>query len=140
MSAEPLAHIKRAGLPTRQEPKPWQPTARMIEQLRHWARAAAGSTPWRVPAFAHGIIAGLDLDSDAGLLEAAVRYKTHIDHRQREKLEAAKLQPPRCSFCRQPKTERRIFVASGGVSICDRCIGRAARLIEKQKTRRKRRR
>jgi hypothetical protein len=80
--------------------------------------------------------------------KACRRYKAHIDQqraqREQEKAEAAKPQPRRCWSCHQPETVKRIVVSFGGAMlICDRCVGKAARLIGRQKqkaVRRKRRR
>ena len=116
---------KRAGLPTKQPAKPWQPTKRMRDQVRYWFRTGA-------PASHRQIIEKLKpKDED----EALYRYKAHLD--ERKNTTPPPSEPLRCSFCNQPAAKGRGLVSRGGGSplICAACAKDAVALLAKRRRR-----
>ena len=139
---------KRAGLPTA-KPKPeWQPTERMIDEIKWWAQH-----PWKAGATGRQVIAGLILDNDESWMEACQRYKAITDERrakrkadkEREKKLDEERKILRCSFCDKPMTEtgkiqwfgmgyeRRDGTKVYDAIICEPCVTEAAEKFAKHK-------
>ena len=115
---------KRAGEPTVKPPKPWQPTKRMVDQVRYWLRTGASASH-----VGRQIIEGLDPSNED---EALRRYKAHLDRRNEPEPPA----PKRCSFCDEPRSEDRPLFTDGSYEfICEACAKKA--VAEFAKVRRK---
>jgi hypothetical protein len=86
---------KRAGLPTRKEPKERRPSAGMISRIEYWARLRQ-SRPWRLYGTGRKVIDGLALDTDDSWMEACRRYKAILDERRERKKAARHLICEKC--------------------------------------------
>ena len=127
---------KRAGKPT-VNPKPWMPTKRMVDQVRHWLRTGAPQS-----LTGRKIIEGLDPTDEHDALR---RYKAHLDEHERQRY--APPQPKCCSFCGElasdesfcgelASDERALVGSKTYPLICETCTARAAAIFAEQRKRR----
>jgi hypothetical protein len=138
---------KRAGEPTRtpkaEKPvKPWQPTERMIRNVRHWfSRKLTQSSHLR--GIGRKVVAGLEPHNEDGSVneaawdEALQRYRTlraerRVEHKRTQEILDAPPPPKRCSFCGEPRSEDRLLVGDGRYQfICEPCTKEAVAAFAK---------
>jgi ClpX C4-type zinc finger len=137
----------RAGEPTA-KPKPeWEPPRWMIDQVTYWFRVKLSPQPWRLRGTGSTVVHGLaphNADgtvNEAGWAEALLRYKAELEE-QRDNRKRAKAEPPApkcCSFCGEPRTDKRVLVGDGGAHICAKCTRQAVRAFAKHAAKKARR-
>jgi hypothetical protein len=123
---------KRAGLPTATKPKPQRrlDPAWLRDQIAYWVRIR---DTWKLRDTGRRVIDGLSFETEADWQEACRRYWAIRDG------SLAPADPPKprikhCSFCRKSGSEvAKLIEGRGGVTICDRCIAQAARLVAERK-------
>ena len=133
---------KRAGEPTRtpkaEKPvKPWQPTERMIGEVRHWFYLKLNRS-WHLRGIGRKVVAGLDPNNadgttanEAAWTEALQRYRTlraerRVERKRTQEILDAPPPPKRCSFCNEPRSEDRPLFGDGRYQfICEPCAKEA---------------
>jgi ClpX C4-type zinc finger len=124
---------RRAGEPTRREPRPWEPPGGLKARIAHWARQR-----YRLREGSIGleVVGGLEFDTHEEWMEACYRFKGITEARRQERTEAVpepKPRPKECSFCGYVQDGERVLIGDDWHYICEVCVAAAAETIARKK-------